>query len=89
MPPCLGYIVQVRDEEDYTPYRGFLRIHRHFSAAVQHAQELYRSYLELHQEAYDGPFEVQTPTKKQCDDAGSVLVFRSRDCWIWIDGVVE
>ena len=89
MPLTLGFVVQVRDEEDYTPYKGFLKLHKHFSSALLAAQELYKGYLETHEEAYEGPYEVLTPTKKQCQDAGSVMIFRSRDCCIWIDAVVE
>ena len=85
----LGYIVQYSNEEDYTVYHGFVKLHRTFTSALEQAKDIYRGYLENNQEQFDEPFEVCKPTKKQCDDAGSVIVFRSRDMIVWIDCVIE
>lgn len=89
MTTHLGYIVQVQDEEDFTPYHGAMKLYRSFDDALAYAEELYRGYLEIHSEEYEGPFEVSRATKYQCDVAGSVLVFRSLNCYIWIDHIVE
>ena len=85
----LGYIVQYADEEEYTVYHGARRLFRVFSQAVENANELYRSYLESHAENYDGPFQIHKPTKKDCDSAGSVVIFESRQLIVWIDSVIE
>jgi hypothetical protein len=84
----IGYIVQYSNEDDYTVYHGFMRLHRHFSAALESAIEQYRSYLQSHEEVV-GHFQTKTPTKKQCDEQGSVIVFESREYIVWIDCVVE
>lgn len=85
----LGYIVQSQNDEDYTPYHGNVRLYTSFQEAFTKAKEFIGLYLKVHHENYDGPFDVHTPSKKQCDDAGSVVVFRSPSCIIWIDRVVE
>ena len=85
----IGYIVQYSDEDDYTVYHGFMRLHRHFSVALECAQEQYRAYLEAHAEAEVGHFEIRNPTKKQCDEQGSVTIFESRGFIVWIDCVIE
>lgn len=86
----LGYVVQFSNEDDYTVYHGFMKLHKHFTQALERAQEEYRSFLEQHlAPGYDGPFQIHTPTKKQCDNQGSVVVFESRSFIVWIDCVVE
>ncbi len=85
----LGYIVQYFNEEDFTVYHGFVKMHRTFSSALEQAKDTYRGYLEQMNEEYDGPYETFTPTKKDCDDRGSVVVFRSSEMIVWIDAVVE
>lgn len=85
----IGYIVQYSDEDDYTVYHGFMKLHRHFSDALEHATEYYRSYLTSHDDTEVGQFQTKTPTKKQCDEQGSVTVFESRGYIVWIDCVVE
>ena len=87
--PSIGYIVQYSDEDDYTIYHGFMKLFRHFSEALDHAKGIYQSYLESHDETEVGHFEVRNPTKKQCDDQGSVTVFESRGYIVWIDCVIE
>jgi hypothetical protein len=85
----VGYIVQFSDEDEYTVYHGFMRLFRHFSAAREAAGELITSYLTNHHESEVGQFEVKHPTKKQCDEQGSVTVFESRGYIVWIDCVIE
>jgi hypothetical protein len=85
----IGYIVQYSNEDDYTVYHGVMKLYRVFSEALQHAKEMYRGYLETAAEHYDGPFKAHIPTKKDCDAAGSVVVFESRNFIVWIDGVIE
>ena len=85
----IGYIVQYSNEDDYTVYHGFMRLFRRFSDALEHANENFRSYLESHPENEVGHFEVRIPTKKQCDEQGSVTVFESRGYIVWIDCVIE
>jgi len=89
MSTLLGYIVQYQNDEEYTPYHGHIKLHRFFQHALEHAKEVMTVYLETHLEGYDGPFDVYSPTKKNCDDAGSAVVFRSANCTIWIDRIVE
>lgn len=85
----LGYVVQYSNEDDYTIYHGVLKLYRHFSEALEHAQELARGFLEIHGEEFAGPFEMRNPAKKDCDAAGSVVVFQSREYIVWIDCVVD
>ena len=85
----IGYIVQYSNEEEYTIYHGFMKLHKHFSEALERAKELYRSFLSINDEHYDGPFNAYTPTKKECDAQGSVVVFESPAYIVWIDAVVE
>lgn len=85
----LGYIVQYSNEDDYTVYHGFMRLHRSFQDALEHAKEYYRGYLEMFAEPETQIFEVHTPTKKQCEERGSVVVFESAEFLVWIDCVVE
>lgn len=85
----IGYIVQYTDEDDYTIYHGFMKLFRNFSGALEHAQEVYRGYLETHDMSEVGLFQTHSPTKKMCDQQGSVVVFESRGRIVWIDCVVE
>lgn len=86
----IGYIVQYSNEDDYTVYHGFMKLFRNFSDALEHANDLYRGFLELQPpEQFDGPFQTHKPTKKQCDTQGSVIVFESRSYIVWIDCVIE
>ncbi len=85
----LGYIVQYSDEDEYTVYHGFKKLFRHFSDALEHAKELTRIYFESHSLEEIGHFENHTPTKKNCDNQGSVVVFECRGYIIWIDCVIE
>lgn len=89
MTSVLGYIVQYSDDEAYTPYHGAVKLHRKFQNAMENAQEIVRSYLEARDEEHEGPFESYKPTKQNCDSAGSVIVFRSRQFILWIDCIVE
>jgi hypothetical protein len=86
----LGYVVQYSNEDDYTVYHGFLKLFRHFSDALENANDQYRGFMETYPaEHFDGPFHVHKPTKKECDAQGSVLVFESKSFIVWIDCVVE
>ena len=85
----IGYIVQYSNEDDYTVYHGFMRLHRHFSGALESAIEQYRSYLQTHEVEEVGHFEIRNPTKKQCDEQCSVIVFESPGYIVWIDCVIE
>lgn len=87
--PAIGYIVQYSNEDDYTVYHGFVKLHRTFTSALEQAKDIYGGYMENNQEQFQEPFEVSKPTKKQCDDAGSVVVFRSHGMIVWIDCVIE
>ena len=88
MPP-IGYIVQYSNEEDYTVYHGFAKLHRNFSDALHAAKELSSGFLEMNDELYDGPFKAYNPTKGSCDTQGSVLVFESLAFIVWIDCVID
>lgn len=86
----LGYIVQYSDEDDYTVWHGFVKLFRNYTDALERANELYRGYMEKeHNVVFEGPFEVHKPTKKDCDNQGSVVVFESRNFIVWIDCVVD
>lgn len=89
MPTVLGYIVQYFNEDDFTLYHGPMKLHKEYKDAFAKAEELYKGYLQSHNEIYEGPFEVAKPTKQQAHDQGSVVVFRSADMLIWIDIVVD
>lgn len=85
----LGYIVQYANEDEYTVYHGFKKLFKVYSEALENANELYRGYLETTHGEYDGPFLSHKPTKKECDNQGSVVVFENRQLIVWIDAVVE
>ena len=85
----VGYIVQKSNESDYTIYNGFMKLHRTFRSAFEKATEEYRSYLEGLNDPRNEVFEVHSPSQKQCDEQGSVVVFESEGLLIWIDCVVE
>ena len=85
----VGYIVQYSNELDYTVYHGFVRLHRRFQSAVEQAKDLYRGYLESLPNAETEVFETYSPTKKDCDERGSVVIFQSDGFLVWIDCVVE
>jgi hypothetical protein len=85
----LGYIVQYDKEDDFTSYHGFVKLFRQFSDAVAHAEEMYRDYLHHTDGAIDQHFEIYRPTKRDCDERGSVVVFRGSEYLIWIDCVVD
>ncbi len=85
----LGYIVQYSNEEEYTVYHGFVKLYRKFSDALEAAKLLSQGFMEMNDEAYDGPFKSHTPTKQDCDAQGSALVFESPGYIVWIDCVVE
>lgn len=85
----VGYIVQYEKDGDFTAYHGFVRLYHHFSSALAHAVDMYRTYLETTDGAIDFNFEVNQPIKRACDEQGSVVVFRSPEYLIWIDCVVD
>lgn len=85
----IGYIVQHADEDSYTVYSGFKKLFRVFSQALEHAKTISQSYLESHDPSEVFPFQSYTPTKKECDQQGSVVVFENRQIVVWIDCVTE
>ena len=87
--PIIGYIVQFSNEEDFTVYHGFAKLHRNFSEALEKAKELYRGFLEVNDERYDGPFKQHNPAKSACDAQGSAVVFESPSYIVWIDCVLD
>lgn len=90
MPPhILGYIVQSLDENIIMPPIQARHMFLHFSEALQHAKEVYSSYMEEHTDEDAGPFELYSPTKQHVDFAGGGLVFRSRDLHVWIDCITQ
>ena len=86
---AIGYIVQFSDEDSYTVYSGFKKLFRVFSQALEHAKALSQGYLESHAETEIYPFKSYTPTKKECDNQGTVVVFENSQYIVWIDCVVE
>jgi hypothetical protein len=85
----LGYVVQYSNEDDYTIYHGGLKLYRNFSEALENAHELARAYLEVHGEQFTEPFEMRKPAKRDCDAAGSVVIFQSREYIVWIDCILD
>lgn len=85
----IGYIVQFSNEDDYTVYSGYKKLFRVFSQALEHAKALRESYLESHDETEVYPFKSSSPTKKECDNQGSVVVFENSQYIVWIDCVLE
>ena len=86
---AIGYIVQQSDEDAFTVYTGFKKLFRVFSQALEHAKAISESYVESHTPAEVFPFQSHTPTKKECDQQGSVVVFENSQLVVWIDCVVE
>lgn len=86
---AIGYIVQFSDEDAYTVYSGYKKLFRRFSEALDHAKALSQSYLESHNETEIHPFNSFSPTKKECDNQGSVVVFENQHYVVWIDCVIE
>ena len=85
----LGYIIQFFDEEATIPCMNHKRLFKHFSKALESAEEMYRDYILANNEEFLGPYEIIKPTKKEVDIAGSSVIFRSRDVYIWIECIFE
>lgn len=87
MSEVLGYIVNYFDEEEMWPYHGCQRLYKVFSHAYEAALAKAQAYMHANNEQYDGPFELHRPSKQECDNQGSAVVFRSERYWVWIDQV--
>ena len=85
----IGYIVQYSNEDDYTVYRGFVKLHRNFTEALEHATALYSEFLQSNHYQDGQIFNTYAPTKKTCDTHGSSVVFESAAYIVWIDCVLE
>ena len=84
----IGYIVQHSNEDEYTVYTGYKKLFRFYSEALENAKEFFRAALEQNEQGHH-PFLTHTPTKKNCDTQGSVVVFESPQLIVWIDAVIE
>ena len=85
----IGYIVQYSDEDAYTVYTGYKKLFRVFSQALEHAKEISQTYLQSHELNEVYPFQSHSPSKKECDQQGSVVVFENPQYIVWIDCVIE
>jgi hypothetical protein len=85
----LGYVVQYFNEDSFLPETGFKHLHKHFNQALESAKARVHDYCNQFQEGLVGPFELLSPTKKQADSDGHVIVFRNAEVQIWIEVIVQ
>lgn len=85
MIKVLGYILQYFDEESLIPNGPGKRLYTDFEEILNDAHELIQRWYELNTPQNDGPVEYQKVTKAMVDAQHSVLMFRSRDVFIWIE----
>ena len=81
----LGYILQYLDEESLTPNGPGKRLYTDFDEILNDAHELIHKWYETNTEQNDGPVEYYKITKEMVDVQQSVLVFRSREVFVWIE----
>jgi hypothetical protein len=81
----LGYILQYLDEESLSPNGPGKRLYTNFDEIMNDAHELIEKWYETNTPQNDGPIEYQKVTKEMVDAQSSVLVFRSREVFIWIE----
>jgi hypothetical protein len=85
----LGYIVQFFNEECFMPETGYKHLFKSFSQALEHAKMKFQDYVMVNPDVLEGYYDLYTPAKKQADENGYVVVFRSPDVQIWIEVIVE
>jgi hypothetical protein len=81
----LGYILQYLDEDSLTPNGPGKRLYSDFQEVLYDAHELIQKWYETNTETNDGPIEYQSITRQMVENQSSVLLFRSRDVFIWIE----
>jgi hypothetical protein len=84
----LGYVVQYFDEDKFLPETGYKILHKTFSQALNSAKSRMQDYLISVQQNLE-PYEYNTPSKKDADSNGYVVVFRNPQIQIWIEVIVE
>lgn len=85
----LGYVVQVFHEDKFLPETGFKHLFKHFSQALDHAKSRAQDYLIHYQEGLQAHFEMNTPSKKDADSNGYVVIFRNPELQIWIEVIIQ
>lgn len=85
----LGYIVQYFHEDKFLPETGYKHLYKTFQHALDYAKVRTQEYADTYQGGIVGPFEYHTPSKKQADDNGYVVVFRNGEVQIWIEVVIK
>lgn len=86
----LGYVVQYFDEDKFMPETGYKILHKNFSQALDAAKGRMQDYLTYYQENLGlGPYEFHTPTKKEADSNGYVVVFQNPQIQIWIEVIIQ
>lgn len=85
MIKIIGYILQYFDEESLIPNGPGKRLYTEFEEVLNDAHELIQKWHETNTELSDGPIEYQNITKAMVDAQHSVLMFRSREVFIWIE----
>jgi hypothetical protein len=85
MVKTVGYILQYFDEESLIPNGPGKRLYTDFDQVLNDAHELIQKWYEINTDANDGPVEYQKVTQAMVDAQQSVLMFRSRDVFIWIE----
>lgn len=84
----LGYIVQVFHEDNFLPETGFKHLYTSYSHALDYANIKLQEYLNVNGNNPQVYFEHHTPTKKQVDENGYVMVFRNSEVQIWIEAII-
>jgi hypothetical protein len=85
----LGYVVQYFDEDKFMPETGYKILHKHFSQALDSAKSRLQDYITNYQDGLVGHYELHTPTKKEVDSNGYVVVFRNSQIQIWIEVIIQ
>lgn len=84
----LGYVIQYFDEDKFMPETGYKTLYKNFSQALDAAKCRTQEYLTSYQEN-PGPYEFHTPSKKEADSNGYVVVFRNSQIQIWIEVITQ
>lgn len=85
----LGYIVQYFHEDKMLPETGYKYLYKTFQHALDYAKVRVEDYSSMFPNGLIGPFEYYTPSKKQVDENGYVVVFRNGEIQIWIEVIIK
>ena len=84
----VGYIVQYYHEDTFMPETGYKHLHKSFQKALENAKARVLDYTNHYPHVLIEPFESHTPSKKQADNDGYVIIFRNAELQVWIEVII-